>query len=93
MNKEVAMTELDKGQKTDQSPKKHLWFGYGNYGGLPNIQIGGGYVRDPSLFEKLTENPKTARSPMTFFMCAVSALIGLMVFVMLLAWGISLVIR
>ncbi len=87
------MTELDKGKKADQRPKKYLWLGYGNYGGPPNNQIGGGIIRDPSLFEELSKNTKTERSSITCFMYAVAASVGLTVLVMLLAWGISLVVR
>lgn len=87
------MTELDKGQNADQRPKKYLWFGYGNYGGQPNIQTPAGNVRDPGLFEELSKESRTERSPMTFFVCATIAVIGLMGFVMLLSWGISLVVR
>jgi hypothetical protein len=93
MSTEVAMTELDKEQKPDQRPKKYLWFGYGNYGGSPNLQIGGGYVRDANLFEKLYKNTKTESSPMACFMYAGAMLVGLMLLVMLLAWGASLVVR
>ena len=88
------MTELDKGQKADRQPKKYLWFGYGNYGGgQPNIQIGGGNIRDPGLFEELSKNTKTGPSSMACFMYAVAVSVGLTVLVMLLAWGISLVAR
>jgi hypothetical protein len=88
MSKEVEMTELGKGQKEDQQPKKYLWFGYGNYGG-GNVtrQLGGGNVRDPSLFEELFKNSKTC------FLYAAALLVGVMVLVMLLAWGLSLAVR
>ncbi len=85
------MTELDKGQKADQRPKKYLWLGYGNYGGSPNPQIGGGIIRDPALFEKLYT--KTALSSKTCFMYAVAVSVALTALVMLLAWGLSLVVR
>ena len=82
------MTELDKGQKADQQPKKYLWFGYGNYGGGHiTRQLGGGNVRDPSLIEELFKNSNTC------FLYAAALLVGLMVLVMLLAWGVSLVVR
>ena len=82
------MTEVDKGQKADRRPKKHLWFGYGNYGGgHPTTQIGGGNVRDPSLFEELTKNTKTC------FLFVVVGLIALTVLAMLLAWVITLFVR
>jgi hypothetical protein len=87
------MTELDKGQKVDQRHKKYLWFGYGNYGGSPNPQIGGGNIRDPGLFEKLYKDTKTGLSSKTCFMYAVAGSVGLTVLVMLLAWGLSLVVR
>lgn len=87
------MTELDNGQKADQRPKKYLWLGYGNYGGSPNPQIGGGIIRDPALFEKLYKDTKTALSSKTCFMYAVAVSVGLTVLVMLLAWGVSLVVR
>jgi hypothetical protein len=87
------MTELDKERKADQRPKKYLWLGYGNYGGQPNIQTPVGNIRDPSLFEELSKNSKTERSPMRFFIYVISAVIGVMAFVMLLAWGLSLIVR
>jgi len=82
------MTDLNKGQKSDQPPKKYLWFGYGNYGGgQPNNQIGGGNIRDPSLFKTLSKNPGTC------FLYAAAALVGVMALAMLAAWGVSLVLR
>jgi hypothetical protein len=87
------MTELDKGQKADRRRKKYLWLGYGNYGSQPNLQIPAGNVRDPSLFEEFFKESKTERSRMPFFMYAAIAVIGLMLFAALLAWGISLVVR
>lgn len=85
------MTELDKGQKA--RTKKYLWFGYGNYTAQGNLQIPAGDVRNPDIFEALSKEQKTKRSPMSFFACAAVAVIALMAFVMLLAWGYSLVIR
>lgn len=88
------MTELDKGQKAERRAKKYLWFGYGNYGGgHPNMQIGGGNIRDPSLFDELSKNTKTKSSWIRYFMYAAAGLVGLMVGAMLLAWGLSLVMR
>ena len=87
------MTELDKGQKADRRPKKYLWFGYGNYGSQPNLQIPAGNVRDPGVFEELSKDSKTDRSAMPFFACAVIVVTGVMAFVMLLAWVMSLVLR
>ena len=87
------MTELDKGQNAEQRPKKYLWLGYGNYGGSPNPQIGGGIIRDPALFEKLYTEAKTALSSKTCFMYAVAVSVGLTALVMLLAWGVSLFVR
>ncbi len=82
------MTELDKGQKADQQPKKHLWFGYGNYGGGHlTRQLGGGNVRDPGLFEELFKNSKTC------FVYAAAVLVGVMVLAMLFAWGLSVMVR
>jgi hypothetical protein len=92
MNKEVAMTELDKERKADQRSKKYLWFGYGNYGGQPNIQTPAGNIRDTGFFEELSKKTKTERSPVKVFMYATMAVIGVMVFVMLLAWGLSLIV-
>jgi len=92
MNKEVAMTELDKGQKADRRPKKYLWLGYGNYGSQPNLQIPAGNIRDPALFEELTEESRTKRSPMAVFVYATSAIAGFMLFVMLLAWVVALIL-
>ena len=93
MNEEVAMTEVNKERKANQRPKKYLWFGYGNYGGQPNIQTPAGNIRDTGLFEELSRKSKTERSPMTFFIYATITVIGVMVFVMLLAWGLSLIVR
>ena len=87
------MTDSDKGQNADRHPKKYLWFGYGNYGGQPTRQIPVGNVRDPGFFEELSNQPKSERSPMMFFMWATIALIGLMAFLMLLAWVVSMVVR
>jgi len=87
------MTELNKGQKADQRPKKYLWFGYGNYGGQPNIQTPAGNIRAPGLFEELSEESKTERSPLTLFMRVSIAVIGFTLLVMLLVWGISLILR
>lgn len=87
------MTELDRGHKADKSPKKYLWFGYGNYGGSPTNQIGGGTIRDPGLVEMLYKDTKTERSRMTCFMYAVAVSVGLTVLVMMLAWGLSLAVR
>jgi hypothetical protein len=87
------MTELNKGQKADQCPKKYLWFGYGNYGGQPNIQTPAGNIRAPGLFEELSEESKTERSPLTLFMRISIAVIGFTVLVMLLVWVISLILR
>ena len=87
------MTKVDKGQKADRGSKKYLWFGYGNYTAQGNLQIPAGNVRDPGLLEELSKGAKTERSPMAFFACAVIAVAGLMGFVMLLAWGVTLVLR
>jgi len=82
------MPELNKRQNADRRPKKYLWFGYGNYaGGQPTTQIGGGNIRDPSLFEELSKSARTC------FMYAAAVLVGVMVLAMLLAWGLSLVVR
>lgn len=87
------MTDLEQGQKADQQPKKYLWFGYGNYGGGHlTRQIGGGNIRDPSLFDELYKNSKV-ESPGTCFVYAVAMVVGLMVLTMLFAWGISLILR
>lgn len=79
--------------KTERGAKKYLWFGYGNYTAQGNLQIPAGNVRDPGLFEELSKESKTERSPMAFFTCAAIAVVGLMGFVMLLAWGVTLVLR
>jgi hypothetical protein len=85
------MTELDKGQKADRRPKKYLWFGYGNYGSQPNLQIPAGNIRDPGVLEELSKDSMTERSHLPFFVCASVAVVGLMMLVMLLAWVVSLV--
>ena len=87
------MTELDKGHKADRRPKKYLWFGYGNYGSQPNLQIPAGNLRDPGIFEELSKESTTERSAMPFFACAIAAVLGLMLLVMVLAWGYSLLVR
>ena len=87
------MTELDKVQKPGQRPKKYLWLGYGNYGGSPNPQIGGGFIRNPGLIERLYKDTKLELSSKTCLMYAVAVSVGLTVLVMLLAWGLSLVVR
>jgi len=61
--------------------------------GSPNNQIGGGTIRDPSLVERLYKDTKTERPQMTCFMYAVAVSVGLTVLVMMLAWGLSLVVR
>ena len=86
------MTELEKGQKADRRAKKYLWFGYGNYTAQGNLQIPAGNVRDPGVFEELSKESNAERSPMTFFACAAVAVAGLMAFVMLLAWVVSLIL-
>ena len=92
MDKEVAMTELDEEKKATQARKKYIWFGYGNYGG-PNPQIGGGNIRDPNVFERLSDDQDIGRSKMTAFMWVIAGVFGLTLFVLFLAWGISLVVR
>jgi hypothetical protein len=84
------MTEAGKGQQADQRAKKYLWFGYGNYTTQGNLQLPAGNVRDPGMLEPLSKESRTERSPMAFFGCAIVAVVGLMAFVMLLAWGMSL---
>jgi hypothetical protein len=87
------MTEVGNGQKADPRPKKHLWFGYGNYSAHPNLQIGGGSIRDPDLFAMFFKPAKKERSPMTFFIYVAVGLIGLMGLVMLFAWGLLLFLK
>ena len=87
------MTKIESGQAGERRVKKHLWFGYGNYGGLPNLQVGGGFVRDPGLFEALTGSPGKARSPLQSLLYAAGILIGVMLLVMLAAWAITLFLR
>lgn len=86
------MTEMEKDKDAGRKSKKHLWFGYGNYGGLPNMQVGGGYVRDPGLFDKLAGNAKIERSPVRFLACAVIVFLGVMAFVMAAAWSVTLLL-
>lgn len=93
LSQEVAMTEFDKGQKTKSRPKKYLWFGYGNYGSQPNLQIPAGNVRDPDLLQEFSSEKETRRSALRLFACAATAVIGLMLFVMMLAWVFTLVVR
>ena len=93
MIKEVEMTELNKVKKTAEPPRKYLWFGYGNYAGQPNIQTPAGNIRAPGFFEEPSEEMKTDHSPSTMLMRILSAVIGFTLFVMLLVWGLSLVLR
>ena len=86
------MAEGNREQKAGRRPKKYLWFGYGNYGSQPNLQIPAGNERDPGVFEELPQDSKTERSPVRFFACAAAAVVGLMLFVMLLAWVVTLVL-
>ena len=86
------MAEGNREQKAGRRRKKYLWFGYGNYGSQPNLQIPAGNVRDPGVFEELPQDSKTERSPVRFFACAAAAVVGLMLFVMLLAWVVTLVL-
>lgn len=80
--------KLDQGQRADQSTQRYLWFGYGNYaGGHPTTQMGGGNIRDPRLLEELLKNTK----PWALFV--IVGLAGLTIIAMLLAWGITLVLR
>ena len=87
------MTSQNKGQQADQHNKKYLWFGYGNYGANPNLQVGGGNIRDPGLLETFFKTEKTERSSMIFFVYILAALIGLASLTMLLAWVVSLLLR
>jgi len=91
-SKEVTMTRQNKGQQADQPNKKYLWFGYGNYSANPNLQIGGGNIRDPGLFAMFFRTEKIERSPMIFFVYILAGLIGLAALTMLLAWGVSLLL-
>lgn len=85
------MTELDKGQKAGRRPKKYLWLGYGNYGSQPNLPPAGN-IRDPDLFKEFSKESQSKRSPMAFFMYATAAVIGFMLFFMLLAWVLALIL-
>lgn len=87
------MTEGNQEQKADRRSKKHLWFGYGNYGGLPNLQVGGGNIRDPGLFETLLEYTQKERTPLRSILWAMTVLLGVMLFTMLAAWGLTLFLR
>jgi len=85
MNQEVEMTKLEKGPESGQSKKRYLWFGFGNYGGQPTQQIGGGFVRNPDMLEK-----KGGRFSVTYFAYIAGGVILLTLLVMLVAWAISL---
>ena len=84
------MTELKEGQDEGKPKKKHLWFGYGSYGSQPDLQIGGGYVRDPNLLEKLSKTPNTERFQFPYFMYIAVGIVVLTLFLMLVAWVFSL---
>ena len=79
------MTKFEKGQESGRSKKRYLWFGFGNYGGQPTQQIGGGYIRNPDMLEK-----KGGRFSATYFAYIVAGVILLTLLAMLLAWAISL---
>ena len=85
MNKEVKMTRFEKRQEPGQSKKRYLWFGFGNYGGQPTQQIGGGFIRNPDMLEK-----KGGRFSRTYFAYIAGGVILLTLLVMLVAWAISL---
>jgi hypothetical protein len=94
ISKEVAVPTVDKRQNADQRTKKYLWFGYGNYGaGNPTPQIGGGNIRNPGVFEELSKDTQTKPGRMTGCMYLATVLVGSMAVVMLLAWGLSLIVR
>lgn len=82
------MTKLEDGQGEAKPQKKRMWFGFGNYGGQPFLQIGGGYVRDPGPVETLFKTSK--EHPWSIFLYAVLGLAAVMLLVMLAAWVISL---
>jgi hypothetical protein len=85
----MAEMEKDAGRHS----KKHLWSGSGNYGWLPNMQIGGGYVSDPGLFDMLAGNAKIERAPLSFLTCANLVFLGLMALFMVASWLITLAWR
>jgi hypothetical protein len=85
MNQEAEMTKLEKGQESGQPKKRYLWFGYGSYGWQPTQQIGGGLIRNPDMLEK-----KGGRFSVTYFGYIVMAVVLLTLFVMLVAWAVSL---
>ena len=88
------MTEEDKSQKEGKRKKKFLWFGYGNYGGNPNPQIGGGFIRDPGLLEETLKDTKEERpSVKTYLVNFAMALIGLIILALLATWILSAVMR
>jgi len=92
-SKEVTMTRKNQAQQADQHSKKYLWLGYGNYGANPNLQVGGGNIRDPGLFATFFKTEKTEQSLMIFFVYILAGLIGLAALTMLLAWAVSLLLR
>jgi hypothetical protein len=87
------MTEFKMGETATPRTTKYLWFGFGNYGAYPNLQVGGGFVRDPSLLAKLFKKAGLEDSPMTCFMYIAAGLVSLTALLMLLAWGLSLLIE
>ncbi len=84
------MTKLERVQGKGKTQTKYMWFGFGNYGGQPFQQIGGGYVRDPGPFEKLFKSAKEERSPASLFIYIVLGLVAVMLLVMVGAWIVSL---
>ena len=80
------MTELKDEQVDDKPRKKHLWFGYGSYGSQPNLQIGGGVVRDPNLVEKLYKTPKEERTQFPYFMYMA---VGIVLLTLLSCWQLG----
>ena len=84
------MTKLDSGQGEGKTKKKYMWFGFGNYGGQPIQQIGGGIVRDPNLLQNTLQNSESERSPVVRIGATV---IGFTCVVLLLVWGLALFIK
>lgn len=87
------MIESKDGQSEDRLRKKYLWFGFGNYGGQPIQQIGGGSVRDPDLLENLYKTPSEERSQYPYFVYIAAGLVALTLVVILVVGVISLFVR
>ena len=79
------MTKLEKAQESGHAKKRYLWLGFGNYGGQPTQQIGGGFIRNPDMLDKQGE-----RFSVPYFVYLAVGVILFTLLIILVAWAISL---